>query len=377
MLRLKGFAFYFLIAFFWVPSIFAAIPRPSVSIENIRREIQNLEKDLLQSHQSKVTAQQQLQKIKKLIGLQKKEIQISQAKIRDLSKHFAELNQQKMEIQERVRLQKVNLRSKLRLMNEMANLNEFDLQGWLKNLDADNEKIYFLSKSLKIDFKNIAQLKADLQQSETLEARIKEEKTHFDEHLLELEGQISSLSASEAVQEEILKTSKASRLDAIARMKTLRDSEKELERMMLQLQKPKIAKTVDFTMDTQKGVLGLPVVGSIVKKFGKFFDAKTNLLTFQKGISIQSNPNVNVQAVYEGKVVFVGPLKNYGQVVIIEHLGEYFTLYGQIGQTAVAVGDFVKQGGVIGQTSQEAVYFEVRNRNIAVDPMKWLSLSSS
>ncbi len=96
-------------------------------------------------------------------------------------------------------------------------------------------------------------------------------------------------------------------------------------------------------------------------------------MTFQKGIGIQAPQNQAVRSVAPGEVVFAGPLKNYGEVVIVEHPGKYFTLYGNLANATVKRGAKVSNATSLGRTSNESLYFEVREKNVAANPLTWLS----
>lgn len=96
--------------------------------------------------------------------------------------------------------------------------------------------------------------------------------------------------------------------------------------------------------ETKRGLLPLPVDGSIASNFGKFFDERTKLNLFRKGIEIKAAAASPVAAVYAGKVVFAGPLNTYGQVVIVDHGRNYYTLSGGLNQVERKVGDVVKPG---------------------------------
>ena len=95
---------------------------------------------------------------------------------------------------------------------------------------------------------------------------------------------------------------------------------------------------------------------------------------FKKGIEILLPGGVPVRAVSEGKVVYSGKLPNYGQVVIIDHGDHYYSLCAHLGASSKKVNELVKAGDQIGQSGNPGtpLYFEIRARNIAVNPLQWL-----
>ena len=92
-------------------------------------------------------------------------------------------------------------------------------------------------------------------------------------------------------------------------------------------------------------------------------------------MDIQSLPSAQVRAVFPGKVVFSGKIGGYGQLLILDHGDQYYSLVGQLGEVLKKEGDEVKEGEVIARSSLDnnPVYFEIRQRHIAVNPVPWFS----
>jgi len=351
----------------------------------IRGEISMLEKDLLQSRENHASASAQVKKIKRLVALQKKEIEFSKKRVQELGTSLVNLSARKQELVANIATQKSALKRKLRELNKLTENESLDA-SWIKSIDRDNQKAYFLSKTLQKDLVRVSKLKSDVAEALALELKIIDERNKVDYYVQELSGQISLLSSNEGVYKEIITTNRASRLEALEKMRSLKESEQALEKTLSQhteIAKPApvitppvsaLSKdTIEVSLAALKGKLPFPADGNVLSGFGKSFNSKTNLLTFQKGITIGVRPSSAVRAVAPGKVVFSGPLKNYGQIVILEHRGQYFSLYGQLGRATVASGATIQQGDTVGQSSGEPLYFEIRNRNVAVNPVQWLA----
>ena len=79
-----------------------------------------------------------------------------------------------------------------------------------------------------------------------------------------------------------------------------------------------------------------------------------------------------------GQVRFAGWLGGYGKLAIIDHGDEYFTVFGHLGELGVEVGQSVAAGqslGTVGETGSltgPRLYFEIRRRGEALDPVRWL-----
>lgn len=143
-----------------------AVVEKAASLESVRTDINILEKDLLATRESQVSAAQQLRKIRRLLGLQQKEIELSQKKVRELEQSHDELSRQRVQLQENIQKQKMALKTKLRELHRLSQGESLDAT-WLSDIDAENQKIYFLAKTLTKDLASVERLKQDV-----LEARI-------------------------------------------------------------------------------------------------------------------------------------------------------------------------------------------------------------
>jgi septal ring factor EnvC (AmiA/AmiB activator) len=95
------------------------------------------------------------------------------------------------------------------------------------------------------------------------------------------------------------------------------------------------------------------------------------------GIEIEVPDGSPVRAVHEGKVAFADAFTGFGNLVIIEHGGRSYSLYGHLQSLDVARGDAVAAGTNVGTSGRNpagnpALYFELRVDGAAVDPLQWL-----
>jgi septal ring factor EnvC (AmiA/AmiB activator) len=82
--------------------------------------------------------------------------------------------------------------------------------------------------------------------------------------------------------------------------------------------------------------------------------------------------------VFRGLVVFGGEIPGLGNVVVLDHGGDYHTVYARLAAPAVSSGDILDVGASIGRGGSLAAsgrvefYFEVRDRGVPVNPEEWL-----
>jgi septal ring factor EnvC (AmiA/AmiB activator) len=95
-------------------------------------------------------------------------------------------------------------------------------------------------------------------------------------------------------------------------------------------------------------------------------------------VDIEAGEGTEIAAVYAGHAVYTGWFKGYGNLIILDHGHEYYTLYAHVANIHVKEGDDVRQGqriGTVGDTGSlvgPRLYFEVRYQGKPQDPAEWL-----
>jgi septal ring factor EnvC (AmiA/AmiB activator) len=126
------------------------------------------------------------------------------------------------------------------------------------------------------------------------------------------------------------------------------------------------------------GRLDWPVAGRIVYQFGTATGPNNTRIPWH-GVGIAAPAGTPVRAVASGTVSLAGSLGTYLTSVLLDHGGGYYTFYGYLADAAVAKGERVLKGQVIGHvggaSSDEGphLHFEIRGQGgIALDPINWL-----
>ncbi len=156
---------------------------------------------------------------------------------------------------------------------------------------------------------------------------------------------------------------------------------KELERAERQLSTliEQLETTATSGFGALRGKLPLPTHGVIEVGFGKVVNPRFNTVTVQKGVDIRAVQGMPVRAVAGGKVAFAGWLRGYGNLVIVDHGDGFHTLVAHLADISCAVGDPILGGddlGTVGDTGSlkgAYLYFEIRQRGLAVDPALWIA----
>ena len=122
--------------------------------------------------------------------------------------------------------------------------------------------------------------------------------------------------------------------------------------------------------DLAKGRLSPPVQGNVISLFKE---------RGQNGIEIKAPLGAEVRAVLPGKVLYADWFKGFGNVMIIDHGDQTFTVSGYCSQLLKKAGDVVSEGeavalvGSAGSLKGPCLYFEIRHKGKPRDPMEWVS----
>lgn len=128
-----------------------------------------------------------------------------------------------------------------------------------------------------------------------------------------------------------------------------------------------------------RGKLPLPVKGQVVARFGSQRGSDARLKW--DGLVINAPSGTPVSAIHGGRVVFADWLRGSGLLLILDHGGGYLTLYGHNQTLLKDVGAWVQPGeaiatvGASGGLSEPSLYFAIRHRGQALDPLGWCMLS--
>lgn len=125
-----------------------------------------------------------------------------------------------------------------------------------------------------------------------------------------------------------------------------------------------------------RGTLEWPASGRLASRFGQATD-RLGGTAVRNGIEIDVPENTSVRAVHGGTVGLAGPFTGFGNLVIIDHGDDNYSLYGYLGAISIQRGATVDAGAELGRSGSApagppALYFEMRIDGRPVDPLQWL-----
>ncbi|MFH1993426.1 MAG: peptidoglycan DD-metalloendopeptidase family protein [Pseudomonadota bacterium] len=215
-------------------------------------------------------------------------------------------------------------------------------------------------------------------------ARLSAKKTEKLALETDLEKQIKIMSDNRAKRTNLLEDIRNQRTLELAAIESLKQAAGDLNRVIKSLTtvaKPaeQIQKTSPKSFTSSKGLLNMPVKGKVTYFFGPYKNDKFNVVNFRSGIVIKAERGEPIRAVFDGKVLYASWFKGYGNMIIIDHGDNYYTVYAHAEELFVSKGDQVENGEVVatvGDTDSLTgpnLHFEVRHHGRPMNPLKWVA----
>lgn len=121
------------------------------------------------------------------------------------------------------------------------------------------------------------------------------------------------------------------------------------------------------------GRMVYPAAGSLVVGFG----GADSTGGTSKGMTIETRAGAQVVAPFDGRVLFAGPFKGYGRILIIGHGDGYHSLVAGLDQIDSSVGQWLIAGEPIGSMpageAKPRLYLELRHDGQPINPLPWLA----
>jgi len=231
------------------------------------------------------------------------------------------------------------------------------------------EKLRLMKLADELDEKE-QELNRTRQEKNLLLKRVKTEKRLYTQAVKEIEEAVADLAAT---LHKIQSVSKEPVAEATIPSPGLVETEKK--------KMPETPVVLDG-FPGQRGFLEPPIRGSIITSFGQEIKGEFDSSTISNGIDIMVKKNTEIRAVYDGKVIHSGYLRGYGNLMIIDHGRQYFSLISRAAAFNKKEGTKVKSGEIIGVTGEgdplygEGLHFEIRKGSTPEDPLLWLKEDS-
>lgn len=355
----------------------------STDLERIRTDITRLRVRLEEVRKQAQSAQREMEEVDIELGIRTNELELATSAETKLAAEQLAIEQQIALLVPRIERQRADLRKRLVALYRLGGLSYIRmllaLDGNRNPIEAMTMLSYLVSRDSRLvtRFQN-TQKQLAAQQTELVDRREKLRQTR-----VEVETRRRAVAAAFAQKQAVLARLRVEESGAAQQLAALEEKARRLQRLVDTLSQQTTGAAPLTDIRSVQGALAWPVEGKVIERFGRQRNPKFATYTINNGLKIEAAPGTQVRAIFQGTVLFSQWFKGYGNLIILDHGNRVFSLYGNLKQSGVAVGDRIATGQVLagvgeseettsGATTTGHLYFEVRHDNRPEDPQKWL-----
>lgn len=280
-------------------------------------------------------------------------------------------------LQAEIRSSQDNVRRILRVLYKMGELGYVKLFINIGDFDQLFRNYRLIVSLMDDRVKAIREIRQGIVKLQKIKAELQVEFDRQTGLRNEQEGKLARLQGLKREKLELIAKINRQRDFNARLLEELKNEGENLTRLLDQRTVATVTDAVDFKL--LQGKLDWPLPGNIISSFGKKKSARFNTYTMNNGIEIKPVQSDEIKAVGGGEIIFCDYIKGYGNVIMIQHAGNFHTVYGHCESFLKKPGDRVRTGEVIamagssGSLYGKALHFEIRQNSKPLDPLLWLS----
>jgi len=245
------------------------------------------------------------------------------------------------------------------------------------------ENLDFLSRIASHDKKLLASYRQQTRELQRARLDLHNELSRQEQALAEKQQHKQQLAQNKTRKAQLVNQIKKDQQALQQKLTQLEERSKNLSALVSKLKESKQNAAYVPTSQpfiTAKGKIPWPSSGAVREGFGTHQDRSFGTKYKSNGLEIAAVPGTPIKAIWPGKVVFSAPFKGYGNLIIIDHGSQYYSLYAQVINLRHPVGTIINAGDVIatsGYEHRDSYHLEIRHRGTPVDPSDWLKPRNS
>lgn len=344
--------------------------------KKIQGEIKKNEEKLNLIKKRESSVLDEMDTIQRSMSRLQRELRTQRSKLLEINSEIDKTKTEMSRTQENLKRHRNRLKNKLKGMYRQGSAEELIMLFGSDDMSGFLRRWHYLEILARSEKKSFESYRAEL-----LKLRIEDEKLKG--LYADLKKQQESTSAAEerfsekkSEKERVLNSVRAERATYARLLEELKQASRELFSIIRRSEEQDDYQGKGFR--ELKGKLLWPVNGAIALQYGKQLDPQFKTPIFRNGIYLKTPPDAIARAVFEGRVVYADWFKGYGQLVIINHGNGYHTLYANLDEIFLKVGDIIEKRTEIGKVGESvllnapSLYFEVRYKGKPLDPLQWL-----
>jgi len=351
--------------------------------ETIQREIRQGQKEVEVFARQESETLKRLNQVEQSLNKSKRRTSAIRKELKKLDNAIDEAKHSSDELKKKIRANEKYVAQRLVALYKMNWLGKFHLLASAESMHEFIQRKAALERILAHDDRVRQDLLSDQNELKAVLDRLNSLKDQKSARARDLNEQYRQMSRERSTRANLLEDIRGQKALELAAIDALTQASNELDRkinlMNTSINTP--AEDINpsqLTFSSHKGLLNRPVNGRIISLYGPYKNSKYNITNFRSGIDIEADIGEPVRSVYKGKVLYSSWFKTYGNMIIIDHGKNYYTVYAHLEEIFKAKGDDVETGEVIatagdtGSMTGAKLYFEVRHHGKPVNPLPWL-----
>lgn len=349
-------------------------PKAEKELQQVQSQIKQTEQDVKQQQRQLEQAEKKLQQADKALADAARKVQQTASRKKQAEQEISSLEQQQSTLQKQLAEQQHLLAAQLK---GAYSLGQHDYSRLLLNQDDTGKLERLLTYYHYFNQARIKQLAEINQTADELTAvldKLTQQQQLLISELQALEQQQQQLSLARNEQQASITQLQQVLAKQGNQLTYLRQNETSLQNTINELRRKAELSKEMAGLKKGKGRFPWPLKGSLLQRFGQ---SRQGGMTSQ-GIIIKANSGHEVNAIAAGRVIYADWLKGYGWVIVLDHGAGFMSLYGhnqsllkQPGDQ-VAASDVIALVGASGGQAETGLYFEIREKGDAVNPLLWL-----
>lgn len=353
----------------------SADPRVSSEQElaELQKTIRQTEQQVQQQRQALQRAEQQLQRADRTLAEASQQVRQQQQALSETERRLTELQDEQQQLEQRFAEQQQQLAAQLRSAYQLG---QHDYTQLLLNQQDAGRLERVLTYYQYFNRARVAQLQSIRETAERLSAvqlELTDRQQQLQQQLASLEQRQQELQQARSTQQSTVQDLQRLLEEQGQQLAYLRENESSLQATIDALKAK--ARQVELSgLTPLKGQLQWPLQGRLLQRFNELRQGGLR----SRGILIEGTEGGPVNAIANGQVIYADWLKGYGWVLVLDHGEGFMSLYGHNQNLLKEPGEQVMAGeqiALVGRSGGQAnpgVYFEIRDKGEAVNPLSWL-----
>jgi len=349
-------------------------------LATIKEAVRSLQARIQEENKKESTLLSQLDRIafnKKLI---RSELELYNVQMQKASQEIAQVKRDITGLKGKLQRERLSIEKTLVTLYKYGRFDFLQFLFEAQNMSAVFSEAKNLSLLARYQQETITSYMKTLSELRAAEEAQRSKRAELAGYIKEAEQKRKDLEAQEAENKALIQDIRRNIKTYKRALEEQNDRAQHLQSLMEKLASQEIVLPFKFVpFYEKKGKLPWPIAGKVITRYGLEKHPQFNTVTMNNGIEIAPLKDESIiRSVHSGKVVYADYFQGYGNLIIIDHGMNYYSLYGHCADFLVNRGDFVRvdqpiaQVGDSGSLNGVCLYLEIRYKAKPLDPLQWL-----